>query len=151
MHRPRSHVDSPTQVTWQDDETDPDNPKNWLLKRKAKVLIGMSSFVFVGLFTVSIVAPTLPAIALELDVEQPAVREMVLSIYLLGFAFGPLVASPLSETYGRVNVIRSWNLLYMIFNALCGVAQTKEALLALRFISGLFASATLGVGHHYKR
>jgi len=105
----------------------------------------MSSFVFVGLFTVSIVAPALPAIASELDIEQPAVQEMVLSVYLLGFAFGPLVASPLSETYGRVKIIRSWNLFYLIFNAVCGAIRTKEALLVLRFISGLFASATLGV------
>lgn len=77
----------------------------------------MSSFVFMSLFPVSIVAPTLPAIASELHIAQSAVQQMVLSIYLLGFACGPLIASPLSETYGRVKVVRSWNLLYIIFNA----------------------------------
>lgn len=105
----------------------------------------MSTFVFISLFAVSLVAPTLPAISSELDIPQAATQQMVLSIFLLGFAFGPLIASPLSETFGRMRVVQSWNLFYTIFNALCGTAQSTEALIALRFVSGLFASATLGV------
>lgn len=105
----------------------------------------MSLFVFVSVCAVSLVAPTLPAISSELHIGEPAVEEMVLSIFLLGFACGPLVASPLSETYGRVRVIQAWNLTYTIFNAVCGAAQSKEALIVLRFLSGVFASATLGV------
>ncbi|GJC81560.1 efflux pump vrtL [Colletotrichum liriopes] len=133
-------------VTWQDETTDPENPKNWNMKRKAKVVFGMSLFVFISLFAVSLIAPTLPAISSELHIKQPAVQEMVLSIFLLGFAFGPLLASPLSETYGRMRVIQSWNLLYTIFNAVCGTSQSREAIIALRFVSGFFASATLGIG-----
>lgn len=102
-------------------------------------------FVFISVFAVSLVAPVLPAISSDLHIEQPAVQEMVLSIFLLGFAFGPLIASPLSETFGRMRVIQSWNLLYTVFNAVCGASQSKEALIVLRFISGVFASATLGV------
>ena len=115
------------------------------MRRKAKALVGMSMFVFISVFAVSLIAPALPAISSELHIEQPAVQEMVLSIFLLGFAFGPLVASPLSETFGRMRVIQSWNLLYTVFNAVCGASQSKEALIVLRFISGFFASATLGV------
>jgi MFS family permease len=132
-------------VTWQDELTDPENPKNWPMRRRAKALFGMSTFVFMSLFTVSIVAPTLPAIASELHIVQPAAQQMVLSIYLLGFACGPLIASPLSEVYGRMRVIQSWNLLYLIFNAVCGVSRSKEAIVVLRFVSGLFGGATLGV------
>jgi MFS family permease len=133
------------QVTWQDELTDPENPKNWPMRRRAKAIFGMSTFVFMSLFTVSIVAPTLPAIASELHIVQPAVQQMVLSIYLLGFACGPLIASPLSEVYGRMRVVQSWNLLYLIFNALCGVSRSKEAIVVLKLVSGLFGGATLGV------
>ena len=132
-------------MTWQDELTDPGNPKNWSMGRKVKALLGMSSFVFMSLFTVSIVAPTLPAIASELHITQPAVQQMVLSVYLLGFACGPLVASPLSEIYGRIRVVQSWNFLYISFNAACGASSSKEGVIILRFISGLFGSATLGV------
>ncbi|KAF6817835.1 MFS multidrug transporter (polyamine transporter 3) [Colletotrichum sojae] len=135
-----------SQVTWQDEETDPGNPKNWKMRRKAKATFGMPLFVFISLFAVSLVAPILPAIAAELDIENPATQEMVLSVFLLGFAIGPLIASLLSETFGRMRVIQSWNLLYTVFNAVCGVSRTKEAIIGLRFVSGLFASATLGIG-----
>ncbi|KUJ21667.1 synaptic vesicle transporter [Mollisia scopiformis] len=133
-------------VTWQDEESDLGNPKNWAMRRKARALVGMSMFVFISVFAVSLIAPGLPAVSSDLHIEQPAVQEMVLSIFLLGYTFGPLVASPLSETFGRMRVIQFWNLLYTIFNALCGASQSKEALIVLRFISGVFASATLGIG-----
>ncbi|KAI0910976.1 polyamine transporter 3 [Ustulina deusta] len=71
---------------------------------------------------------------------------MVLSIFLLGFALGPLVASPLSEIYGRVRVVQVWNFVYILFNGACGAAQSKEAILVLRLLAGLSGSATLGIG-----
>lgn len=69
---------------------------------------------------------------------------MVLSIFL-GFAYGPLMASPLSEIYGRVRVVQKWNFMYIVFNAACGGARTKESIIVLRFVAGLCGSATLGV------
>ncbi|KAJ5702583.1 MFS general substrate transporter [Penicillium malachiteum] len=62
----------------------------------------MSSFVFMSPLSSTIVAPALPAIASDLNITQQAVEQMVLSIFLLGFACGSLVASPLSEIYGRI-------------------------------------------------
>ncbi|KAI0129921.1 polyamine transporter 3 [Xylariales sp. AK1849] len=106
----------------------------------------MSSFVFISVFSTSMIAPNLPAIASDLQIRQPEVQQMVLSIFLLGLAFGPLVASPLSETYGRVRVVQSWNFLYIVFNTACGAAKTIAAIIILRFLSGVFASATLGIG-----
>jgi MFS family permease len=132
-------------VSWQDETTDPGNPKNWVMRRKRKALFGMSLFVFVSLFAVSLVATTLPAISSDLQIEQPILQEMALSIFLLGFAFGPLVASPLSEIYGRMRVIQTWNILYTICNTVCGLSRSKESIITLRFVSGVFASATLGV------
>ncbi|GAD91798.1 polyamine transporter 3 [Paecilomyces variotii No. 5] len=132
-------------VTW-NGEDDPENPKNWTPMRKWKAIFAMSSFVFMSPLSSTIVAPALPSIASDLKISQPAVEQMVLSIFLLGFACGPLVASPLSEIYGRVRVVQSWNFLYIIFNAACGGARTKEAIIVLRFIAGLCGSATLGIG-----
>lgn len=131
-------------MTW-DGEDDPENPKNWTPMRKWKAIFAMSSFVFMSPLSSTIVAPALPAIASDLNITQPAVEQMVLSIFLLGFACGPLVASPLFEIYGRVRVVQTWNFMYIVFNAACGGARTKEAIIILRFIAGLCGSATLGV------
>ncbi|KAJ5737627.1 polyamine transporter 3 [Penicillium malachiteum] len=86
---------------------DPENPKNWTSMRKWKTIFAMSSFVFMSPLSSRIVAPALPAIASDLNITQPAVEKMVLSIFLLGFACGPLVASPLSEVYGRERVVQT--------------------------------------------
>ena len=101
--------------------------------------------MFMSPLSSTIVAPALPQISQDLDITQPAVTQMVLSIFLLGFACGPLCASPLSEVYGRIRVVQTWNFMYLVFNTCCGFAQTKEALIVLRFVSGLCGSATLGV------
>ncbi|KAJ6007549.1 MFS general substrate transporter [Penicillium herquei] len=122
---------------------DPENPKNWTSMSKWKAIFAMSSF---SPLSSTIGAPALPAIASDLNITHPAVEQMVLSIFLLGFACGPLVASPLSEIYGRVRVVQTWNLTYIAFNAACGAARTKESLIALLFLAGLCGSATLGIG-----
>lgn len=106
----------------------------------------MSLFVLMSPLTSTIVAPALDLISDDLAITEPTERIMCVSVFVLGFAFGPLVASPLSEVYGRTRVVRSWNLLYLAFNTACGGAPTAAALLVLRFLAGLFGSATLGIG-----
>lgn len=131
-------------MTW-DGPDDPENPKNWSPRRKWKAIFAISSFVFMSPLSSTIIAPCLPAIAQDLGIKEQAVEQMVLSIFLLGFACGPLFASPLSEIYGRVRVVQSWNFLYLIFNTACGASNSVAAILFLRLISGIFGSATLGV------
>ncbi|KAF2627054.1 MFS general substrate transporter [Macroventuria anomochaeta] len=51
------------------------------------------------------------------------------------------VLAPLSEIYGRVTVLQYANLIYLVFNTACGFAQTKEQMLAFRFLSGIGGAA----------
>jgi len=53
---------------------------------------------------------------------------------------------PLSELYGRVIVLQLVNLIYLFFNLGCGLARTKEQLIAFRFFAGLGGSAPLAIG-----
>lgn len=53
---------------------------------------------------------------------------------------------PLSELFGRVLVLQLVNLLYLFFNLGCGLARTKEQLIAFRFLAGLGGSAPLAIG-----
>ncbi|KAM5441015.1 hypothetical protein MferCBS31731_003799 [Microsporum ferrugineum] len=125
---------------------DHENPKKWPMLRKWKAMLGISSFVLMSPLSSTIVGPSLPSIARDLSITRPAEQALVLSIFVLPYAFGPLIASPLSEIYGRVPVIQSWNLLYLVFNTACGAARSKSAMFAFRFLAGFFGSATLGIG-----
>jgi len=71
---------------------------------------------------------------------------MLLSIFVLAYAVGPLVLGPLSEVYGRVPVLQLANLFFLVFNLACGFARTGGQMLAFRFLAGLGGSAPLAIG-----
>ena len=93
----------------------------------------------------TIVAPALDIIARDVNLTNKAEKPMILSIFLLGFAIGPLFISPLSEILGRIRVLQLFNLGYLVFNTACGLSQTGSQILVFRLLSGLFGSASVGV------
>lgn len=141
---------SATLVTW-DGPNDPENPKNWTRGRKWRTVISISGFVLMSPLSTTIVAPSLDVIARDMDVTIAALKPMILSIFMLGFAFGPLFISPLSEIFGRTRVLQSFNLGYLAFNTACGASQTITQVLVLRFLSGVFGSASVGVSVTFLR
>jgi MFS family permease len=86
----------------------------------------------------TIIAPALPYISETLNVTNSAEQILLLSIFVLGSAFGPFIACPLPEIYGRSRTIQSWNFLYLVFNMVCGPVNSKAAMLVLRFLAGFF-------------
>ncbi|KAJ0282853.1 hypothetical protein COL940_004983 [Colletotrichum noveboracense] len=86
-------------------------------------------------------APALDTLADDLNVESDIETYLLMSIFLLAYAVGPFVLAPLSEMYGRVVVLQSANMFYLIFNTVCGFCTSKEQMLAFRFLSGLGGSA----------
>ena len=133
-------------VTW-DGPSDPENPKNWPTGRKWRALIAISGFVLMSPLSTTIVAPSLEVIAKDLKITSTAVIPMILSIFMLGFACGPLIISPLSEVFGRVRILQSFNIGYLVFNTACGGSQSKVQILVFRFLAGFFGSASVGVGN----
>ena len=91
------------------------------------------------------VAPALPAIAREFGITKQVESQIVLSIFVLAYAIGPLFLGPLSEEYGRVPVLQIANLFYLVFNIACGASKSKGQMIAFRFLSGLGGSAPLSV------
>ena len=92
------------------------------------------------------VAPALSTIATEFGITNEVESQLVLSIFILAYAIGPLFLGPLSEIYGRVPVLQLSNLVYLVFNIACGVSKTKGQMIAFRFLSGLGGSAPLALG-----
>ncbi|CAJ2512305.1 Uu.00g053200.m01.CDS01 [Anthostomella pinea] len=153
--------DDPDLVTWTGPD-DPENPKNWLFSRKWQAVLVISTFTLISPVSSSMVAPSLTAIGAELNVPpggelgpdfqvaNPQInavqQNLVLSIFVLAYAIGPLAWGPLSELFGRVLVLQLANLLYLFFNLGCGLARTKGQLIAFRFLSGLGGSAPLAIG-----
>jgi len=68
-----------------------------------------------------------------------------MSIYVLGYAFGPLFLAPLSELYGRVIVLQLSNVYFVVWSVVCGFANSKSQMIVARFMTGIGSSAALGV------
>jgi MFS family permease len=130
----------PFLVTFDNQKYDSDNPKNWPASRKWAVTDVMSATGFNRIVVSTIMAPALGTIAGELDMSSSE-SAMALSIYLLATAFGPLVIGPLSEIYGREKVLHASNIWFLIWNAACGFANSKNLLIASRFLAGFGASS----------
>lgn len=92
------------------------------------------------------IAPALTAIASDLDIQGAGEQSLVMSIFILAYAIGPLLLGPLSEIYGRVIVLQTSNLLFLFFNLGCGLARTKTQMIIFRLLSGLGGSAPLAIG-----
>ena len=66
-----------------------------------------------------------------------------LSLFVLGFAVGPLLFAPLSELYGRQILFVSTYFALAAFNAGAAGAQNIQTLLVIRFLAGAFGSSPL--------
>jgi multidrug resistance protein len=71
---------------------------------------------------------------------------LVVSIYILGFAIGPLIISPTSEIYGRFPVYVVCNVMFIIFTIACAVADSMAQLIVFRFFAGAFGVCPVTLG-----
>lgn len=92
------------------------------------------------------IAPSLFQIQKDFNIQSDFELQMVLSIFVLAYAVGPMFLGPLSELYGRSIVLQCANVVFLIFNTACGFAQSSPQILAFRFLSGLGGSAPLAIG-----
>lgn len=78
--------------------------------------------------------------------EFHASQEVVtlgISLFVLGFALGPLLWAPFSELYGRQVVFFGTFLAFVAFNAGAAGSQNMWTLIILRFFAGAFGSSPL--------
>ncbi|KAF8588992.1 MFS polyamine transporter [Ramaria rubella] len=134
-----------TIVGW-DGPEDVMNPKNWSKKKKWAATAVVSSYTFISPIASSMIAPAAASLAHDLHITNSAILSMTVSIFILAYAFGPLLLGPLSEIYGRAHVLQLANLFFLVFNIACGFANNTGEFLAFRLLAGFGGSAPLAIG-----
>lgn len=86
-------------------------------------------------------APGVPSIMADFETSNKNVATFVVSVYVLGFAFGPLLAAPMSETYGRAICYNVANVFFIIFTVATALSVNMPMLIIFRFLMG-FAGST---------
>jgi DHA1 family multidrug resistance protein-like MFS transporter len=71
-----------------------------------------------------------------------------LSLYVLGYSFGPMLLAPLQELpkYGRNPIYMGSLFIYIGFVIASAVASNIETILVARFFAGFFGSPVLATG-----
>ncbi|CAG8947182.1 unnamed protein product [Penicillium salamii] len=122
------------------------NPMNWSASKKIMTVGTVSVFNFLTPLGSAMFAPGVTQVMNDFHSTSKPISSFVVSVYLLGFAFGPLVVAPLSELYGRLPLYHACNVLFTVFNIACAVSPSMSSLIAFRFLAGSFGSAPLALG-----
>jgi multidrug resistance protein len=132
-------------VGW-DSQDDPSNPRNFSNRRKLFILFLVSAITFLSPLASSIFAPGIPFVNADFHNTSQLLGSFAVSVYVLGFAFGPLFLSPLSEIYGRCIVLNISNVFFCAFTLGCALAPNLGGLIAMRFLAGVGGSACITIG-----
>ena len=134
-------------VDWQG-EDDPECPLNWPMRTKVINVTIVSAWTLLTPLASSMVAPGILGILKEFGSTDTTLGSFVVSIFVLGYAVGPLVIAPMSEIYGRVPVYGVCNALFVVWTLACAFAPNLGALLVFRFFQGVagVCPQTIGSG-----
>ncbi|MCJ1317415.1 hypothetical protein MMC15_002739 [Xylographa vitiligo] len=141
----QAEVKDPNVVDW-DGPNDPMKAVNWSKKRKWGTIACLSAMTFITPLASSMFAPGVPQVLLDFNSDDALLGSFVVSVYILGYATGPLIVAPLSELYGRRWVYHTTNVLFVIFTIACAVASNLNMLIGFRFLAGCAGSAVLTMG-----
>lgn len=95
-------------------------------------------------------APGVPEVMGEFESQSKTLAAFVVSVYVLGFAAGPMLFAPLSEIYGRLWIYHGCNLGFTVFLMASSLSPNMNALIIFRFFSGFFGSTPLTNGIYYQ-
>ncbi|KAF2710442.1 MFS general substrate transporter [Pleomassaria siparia CBS 279.74] len=132
-------------VDW-DGPDDPENPMNWPTSKKWRLIFVLALVTLVTPLASSFFAPGVPLVMRTFQVSSNIIAALVVSIYLLGFAIGPLIIAPMSELVGRYQVYNVCNVLFVIFTIACAVSSNMNMLIAFRFLAGCAGSSPVTIG-----
>ncbi|KAF2642459.1 MFS general substrate transporter [Massarina eburnea CBS 473.64] len=131
-------------VDW-DGPDDPNNPRNWAPRKQYVHAVVVALIALNVNLASTMFAPGAPLLMQELSITSTIIGSMTVSIYVLGFAVGPLILSPLSELYGRLIVYQCCNFVYLGFTLGCALSTNTAMFLVFRFIAGCAGSAPMTI------
>lgn len=133
-------------VTWYDSE-DPANPQNWSFRLKCWIVAVIMFYTFAIYAGSSIVALGIHEVAEEFHVAE-IVATLSITLFVVGYAVGPLFLSPLSEmaSIGRNPPYVISLFIFFILQIPSALVDNFAGLCVLRFLAGFMGSPPLATG-----
>ncbi|KAH6613083.1 MFS multidrug transporter-like protein [Boeremia exigua] len=143
--KPEVSIDMGTTALEWNGPDDPDNPVNWPKWQRYWHIVPPAIISFTATLGSSIYTPAYPIIQEEFK-QSSTVALLPFALYVLALGFGPLIAAPLSETYGRYIVYTVSTPIAAVFTVGAGFSQNIHSLCVLRFLAGMAFSPSLAIG-----
>ncbi|KAF5986265.1 putative mfs-multidrug-resistance transporter [Fusarium bulbicola] len=121
-----------------------DRPVNWPSSKKWSIVVSTSLATFVVSFGSSVYSAAIPHIQTRFSVS-PDTALLGITLYVVGFALGPMAWGPASELYGKRRPLFLGYAIFCICQLPCALAQNMPVLLTFRFLSGLAGSSSLAI------
>lgn len=130
-----------------DSNGDPENPMDWPVAYKWGIVTLLAATAFTVTFTCISVVPIANIIVDDLEGEAGAgagsAAVLLVTIWELGEAAGPLFIAPLSERFGRYPVINGANALFIAFTALTALSPDTATIIVARALTGLAVTSNV--------
>ncbi|KAI7623211.1 hypothetical protein KC343_g7392, partial [Hortaea werneckii] len=134
-----SHHTTPDPDADFDPDGDQDDPRQWPMAYRWGLVSLLALMAFTVTFTCISVVPVAGPIIADLSPDHTASKSasvLLVTIWELGEAAGPLLIAPLSEVYGRYPVFNAANTLFILGVLLATLSQTPGMLVCARFFTG---------------
>ncbi|KAI5263784.1 MFS general substrate transporter [Aureobasidium subglaciale] len=127
-----------------DGPNDPMHAQNWPFKKKLPVAASLGFVTLTAAFGSSIFSSATSTVAREYNVSTE-VGILGISLYVLGFATGPILWAPMSELYGRRLPLLISSFGFSIFCIAVAVGKDLQTILICRFFGGFMGACPLTV------
>lgn len=101
-------------------------------------------FISLGPISMAMYAPAMPEIAEAFGTSE-MLAKLTMTLYFGGFAFAQLIVGPVSDAVGRRPVSFCFLGIYLAATLAAPLAPNIEALIAIRFVQGIGASAGIAL------
>ncbi|PHH89384.1 hypothetical protein CDD83_6166 [Cordyceps sp. RAO-2017] len=122
-----------------------DNPRLWSASFKWAIVTLLAFTSFTVTFSCISVAPLADGIVDDLDGGRGAKSSAVLlvTIWELGEAAGPVLIAPLSEMFGRYPLFNLSNALFILATVLAALSRSSALFIAARALTGMTVAANV--------
>ncbi|KAK9895337.1 putative mfs-multidrug-resistance transporter [Cystobasidium minutum MCA 4210] len=134
-------AEHPYIVSWL--ANDPENPRAFGLRHKwAITAVNAATTLAVALASSAYAGAALD-ITISFRERSEEVVILGISLFVLGFAAGPLVWGPLSEVYGRRWILIGTYFMFTLWNAVAAASPNIGSYIVFRCLAGIFGSSPL--------
>jgi len=109
-------------------------------RRRVELVVILGLLTAFAPLSIDMYLPAFPTLTTALATDEPTVQ-LSLASFFIAFAAGQILFGPLSDRFGRRAPLFFSLVLFSAASVGCAVAENIEALIALRFVQGLGASA----------